>query len=116
MSQIREGLGGRIQQARLSARLTQEDLARVAGVSVRNIVRWENNQHSPRIDHLVAIAAATRVDVREFMGAGDDEEETPAPMVGRSLAGDLGQLARIAAVLERRPDVIEDILAAEAEA
>lgn len=74
-------LGIRIREARFAAGLTQAALARAAGVSERNIVRWENDHHAPRFEHVAAIAEATGKDVDFFTnvaavadGDPDDEE------------------------------------------
>lgn len=67
-------LGKRIQQARLRAGLTQQQLARLANTSERNIVRWENNQNAPRLEHLAAVASATGADVQDFFDPDDDAE------------------------------------------
>ncbi len=59
--------------------MTQAALARAAGVSERNIIRWENNQHSPRIKYVEAIAQATGKPVTFFVvpdePSSDDDEE-----------------------------------------
>lgn len=74
--------GLKIKTARHQAGLTQAALARAAGVSERNIVRWENDQHTPRFEHIAAIAAATGKDVSFFLADGDgsDEEEPDLPL------------------------------------
>lgn len=63
--------------------MTQAALARKAGISERNIVRWENEQHAPRAEHVAAIARATGRDTDYFLAeedtaASDDEEESDA--------------------------------------
>ena len=80
MGQRRTGLGGKIRQVRLRVGLTQADLARKVGVSERNIVRWENNQHTPRFDHIAAIAEATGEDISFFLEGSDDDDEESEPM------------------------------------
>lgn len=108
--------GGRIREARLSAGLTQAQLARRIGSTETNISRWEGDDNEPRVASLSAIATATGRDLDFFLVESDeaDDEEVAALPVARSLAGDLQQLARVAAILEQRPDLVEDILAAEA--
>lgn len=51
--------GAQIRAARLKAGLTQAALAQRIGTRERNIIRWENDQHEPRWDNVVAIADAT---------------------------------------------------------
>lgn len=76
MNQPRSVSGARIKAARLAAGFSQFELARRAGVSERNIVRWENNRHTPRLEHLIAIARATGVSVDELFDTSDDDEES----------------------------------------
>lgn len=75
-------VGARIRSARFSAGMTQAALARKAGISERNIVRWENEQHAPRAEHVAAIARATGRDTDYFLAeeetSSDDEEESDA--------------------------------------
>lgn len=59
--------------------MTQAALAQAAGTRERNIVRWENDQHSPRLEHVAAIAKATGKDIAFFTdtvdSAAEDDEE-----------------------------------------
>lgn len=56
--------------------MTQAELARAAGTRERNIIRWENEQHAPRLENIIRIAAATGKPVDFFMvdGVGDTDE------------------------------------------
>ena len=69
----------RLKQARLHAGFTQERLADKLGIRPRQIIRWENAQHRPRIDAVAALALATDRPISYFFesehGADDDEEE-----------------------------------------
>lgn len=58
--------GSRIRQARHDAGMTQAALAHAAGTRERNIIRWENDQHAPRFEHVAAIARATSKDIAFF--------------------------------------------------
>lgn len=83
MAQIRAFVNGsRIRDARLSAGLSQSQLARVIRTSERNIARWENSQNQPRISSVAAIAQATGRDIDFFLTgsseADDDEEAAQA--------------------------------------
>ena len=68
--------GAKIREARRSRGLTQAALAAVIGTRERNIVRWENDQHEPRFQHVEAIARATDRPLEFF--AADDEQPAPA--------------------------------------
>lgn len=74
--------GARIRQARLAAGMTQAALANAANTRERNIVRWENDQHAPRLDHVAAIARATKKDLAFFLEQSDDDEESRAVDIG----------------------------------
>lgn len=51
--------GKKIREARHAAGLTQAALAHAINTRERNIIRWENDQHDPRFEHVAAIAEAT---------------------------------------------------------
>lgn len=59
--------GGKIKRARQRAGLTQEELARAVGVTVRNVVRWETGRNQPRADHLFRIADVCSVNVSDLL-------------------------------------------------
>ncbi|HVL53952.1 MAG TPA: helix-turn-helix transcriptional regulator [Vitreimonas sp.] len=76
--------GSRIREARLSAGMSQSQLARQVGTSERNIVRWENSKNQPRVESVAAIAEATGRDVDFFLsvnGASGDEDEEESEAV-----------------------------------
>lgn len=75
MTKVRRFSGDKIRQARHEKGYTQAEFARVVGTRERNIVRWENNQHEPRLENVIAIAAATSRDVDSFL---EDEEDGEA--------------------------------------
>ena len=54
-------LGDELRKARLTAQLTQEQLAAKAGVTREHISSLENNHRSPTIDTLLALAKALGV-------------------------------------------------------
>lgn len=73
--------------------MTQAELARKAGVSERNIVRWENDQHAPRVDHIAAIAQATGRDVEFFLTEeAAEEDDVSSQPLSRDEFTMLGQL------------------------
>ena len=65
--------GEKIRQARNDAGLSQAGLARAIESREQNIVRWENDQHAPRFEHVAAIAAATGKPLEFFLA----EEAAP---------------------------------------
>lgn len=76
-------IGSRIREARHSAGMTQAALAQAAQTRERNIIRWENGHHEPRLEHVAAIARATGKDIAFFtdaLGDDDDEEDDQAAM------------------------------------
>lgn len=113
MATMQRFSGTKIREARHSAGLTQAALANAAGTRERNIIRWENNQHAPRFEHVAAIARATGKDIAFFLeGESDDEEESDQAAMMRAayhldrageygLADDLRIRARRAAMQER---------------
>jgi transcriptional regulator with XRE-family HTH domain len=80
--------GARIRQARHAAGMTQAALAVAAGTRERNIIRWENDQHSPRFEHVAAIAKATGKDIEFFVAEAestDDDEESDPVLFGSAI-------------------------------
>jgi transcriptional regulator with XRE-family HTH domain len=81
MQQFGSFSGSNLRQARLRKGWTQAELARRASVRERQIIRWENDQHSPRFDAIRALAATLGCDVRELcVPADEDEEAAPMPV------------------------------------
>jgi transcriptional regulator with XRE-family HTH domain len=103
----------RIEQARLIAGLTHASLAfeirRVTGGDIKateqNVRKWIKGQHSPGVDTVGAIAAATKQDISFFFEVEEtDDEESRAVKVRRlranlilaghdDLAADLQEIA-----------------------
>lgn len=63
----RQTLGGRVRDLREAAGLTQDALARTAGVGRITLVRLENGEQSPRLKTLNAVALALGRNVRELL-------------------------------------------------
>lgn len=59
-------LAREILTARLSAKMSQSDLARAIGTSQSRVSKWERGEEAPRVDALRRIAQATgrRLEVR----------------------------------------------------
>lgn len=107
----------RLYELRLQSGKSQADVAhelrnRGFRVDPTAISRWERGKHEPGAGVIPSLAEVYGVATDELYTSDDDEDES---LPTRSLAADLERLARVAAVLERRPDLIEDILAAEIE-
>lgn len=60
-------IGNRIQEARKRVGLTQEELGERIGVTGVAIMRYEKDKRQPRIEQLMAIAAALGVPVQQLI-------------------------------------------------
>lgn len=65
--------------------MTQAALARAIGTSERNIIRWENDQHAPRAEAVMAIASATGHPV-EFFYQGTPEDDAASDLEAALMA------------------------------
>lgn len=75
-------LGQRIRKTRVDAGLTQEGLARAAGVTLRAVSYWENDARSPSHDSLKRISAVTGCDLWWLIhGTGFAPGAPTTPMV-----------------------------------
>ncbi|MFJ7418019.1 helix-turn-helix domain-containing protein [Streptomyces uncialis] len=63
----RTALGCRIASARTAARLSQERLAHIAGIDRSTIQRIERGQNDARYSHLLRIARALDVPLRDLV-------------------------------------------------
>jgi transcriptional regulator with XRE-family HTH domain len=52
--------------------MSQAELARAAGTRERNIVRWENEHHAPRLENIIRIADSTNKPVQFFFADRGD--------------------------------------------
>ena len=66
-----QAIGARIRQLREFAGLTQEALARAAGIGRVTLVRIENGEQSPRYGTLVSLARALGRPMVDLVGGGD---------------------------------------------
>jgi transcriptional regulator with XRE-family HTH domain len=82
MAMTPPSLGARIRRARERRQLSQEDLARAVGASVRAVGDWENNRRKPR-NRLGAL--------EEVLGVSLDGEPEPEPAIPKSLLRDIMQ-------------------------
>ena len=67
----RHAVGLRIRQLRESAGLTQEALAKAAGIGRVTLVRIEKGEQSPRYETLVSLAQALGRPMRELVGSAE---------------------------------------------
>lgn len=65
--------GGNITAARLEEHLSQEELARDCGVSVKTVQRWESGELLPRAAHQGPLARALRRSVTSLLPRDDSE-------------------------------------------
>lgn len=63
MAQLKKQFGKRLQYLRISARITQEQLADKVGVTIESISNIERGIHGPSFDTLEKIADALHVSV-----------------------------------------------------
>jgi transcriptional regulator with XRE-family HTH domain len=66
--------GRKLKALRLGKGLTQAELAHRAHVRERQIIRWENAQHVPRVDAIKRLAKALGVSTAELLSEDDDDE------------------------------------------
>ena len=85
-------IGSAIRQLRESRKMTQEELAKVAGVSTQSVSSWELNNSTPRMGVLKKLADYFEVDVASIV-AGVDKNETVATYLFRTLTPEEQKLA-----------------------
>lgn len=71
---------GRLRELREAVGLTQDQLARAAGVKRGAVARWEAGDREPVWSNVVALAAALGVDCGAFL---QEPAERPEPRRGR---------------------------------
>lgn len=67
MSEKQKGLGGRIRDARLNAKISQESLAELAEVHVSYIGQVERGEKNPSVKVLARIAQALKIPLSHFI-------------------------------------------------
>lgn len=75
-------LNEKILYYRRAAKLSQEELAAMVGVSRQAVSKWELGDATPEVDKLLALARAFGVTTDELLGGGEpnrDREEAEAP-------------------------------------
>ena len=76
-------MGEKIRLQRKRSSITQEDLSRLAGVSLKTIQRWENGERSPRADEMNRLAEALKVSPGYFLDGADDSFALPEGITER---------------------------------
>ena len=61
-------IGEKIKAARIAARMTQADLAKILGVAYQNIGQWESGKRNPKLDTIIKISEALGVRIEDLMG------------------------------------------------
>ena len=80
MSRSGEIVGRRVREARQARGLTQPQLAEAAGIAPETISRLERGRQTPRLDHLIAVAAGLNTTVGALVdGAGPAREPDLLP-------------------------------------
>lgn len=79
----KETVSARIREKRKEQRLTQQELADKAGVSLKTIQRWENGERSPRADEMNRLAEALKVSPGYFLDGADDNLALPEGITER---------------------------------
>lgn len=64
----RRAVGLRVRDTRVWRDMTQEELAHEAGIDRSSVQRIELGQNDPRLSHLLRIAGALHVHVRDLLG------------------------------------------------
>jgi len=80
MTATGEFSGKKLRAIRQQRGFTQAELAHRAHVRERQIIRWENGQHSPRIESISALARVLDVKTAALLDEQEDEEEESDPM------------------------------------
>ena len=104
-------LGKRIRELREQAGLSREQLAPVAGVSVRAIVQWELGEREPGWFNITAICNALGIDCTAFTTTAADREppgrgrprKTPAAVSAASGTAEEVKAAAVAPKASTRP-------------
>ena len=71
--------GEKIKRQRKLLDMKQEDLSKIAGVSLKTIQRWESGERSPRIEEMNKLAEALKVSTGYLIGANEDTGNLSQP-------------------------------------
>ena len=65
------GIAEKIRQQRRLKDMKQDELGRLAGVSLKTIQRWESGERSPRMEEIIKLSEALGAPIGYFMGTDD---------------------------------------------
>ena len=95
-------LGTRIKEYRLKAKLSQEKVAELVGVSRQAVTKWESDQSSPNMDNLFRLAEIFGTNV-DALVTDETDDRSVAEMVYRMIQEDKArQRAQILATCRQR--------------
>lgn len=60
-------IGNRIQQCRANAKMTQEEVAEIMGISQKHLSRIEKGYHNPHFDMIISLAKVLNVPIDAFV-------------------------------------------------
>lgn len=86
-ARINEQIAGRLRAERERRHLTQEKMAPLVGLSLRQYQRLENGQSMPRWSNIEQIAAALDLDVSALLEAEPGDEAEPVAGASGGTAG-----------------------------
>ena len=90
---LAEELGSKIKEARLSAKLTQKQLADALGVSAQSVSNWESSRNKPDFKVIQRIADTTNKKLNWFIQEESliNQTETEELILSYSLLNDKGK-------------------------
>ena len=103
------GIADNILATRMSARLTQEQLAEAIGVSRQTIAKWESGETSPDLEHAAALAEALGTTIDGLVFFDDGGLGIGAPPRGRHLFGNVKVGERGQIVIPKEARALFDI-------
>lgn len=74
-------LGERIKECRQNARLSQEKVAELVGVSRQAVTKWESNQSAPNTENLFKLAEIFGTTVDLLVASEDSAKQSPAEQI-----------------------------------
>jgi transcriptional regulator with XRE-family HTH domain len=101
VTDLRQRIGLRIRHIRLSAGLTQEALAEVAGLSYKFIGEVERGTGNPTVDSLAAIARALNVELTEFFRLTEKSTVTSVELTEADFTAIRDLLVNVEQILDR---------------
>lgn len=69
-------ISDKIRQQRKLNSISQEELSKRTGVSLKTVQRWENGERSPRIEEINKLAHSLNVPVSYFVSSDDNSEQS----------------------------------------